>query len=87
MGEFESRSFKHRDTVKGFYLPENSQKLCEFDSTRRKIYEVRLYSLISFHDTVNSQNLETAKYIAHVIFMLNSVMKTHLTNKKAMDVN
>ena len=39
------------------------------------------YVYFNFSDetkTVNSHNLETANHIAHVIFVLHSVMKTHL---------
>ena len=40
-----------------------------------------------FHETVNSHKLETANHIAHVIFMLHSVMKTHLlTNQNARTI-
>ena len=43
-----------------------------------------MYSCFFFQETVNSHNMETANYIVHVIFVLNSVMKTYLlTNQNA----
>ena len=35
-----------------------------------------------FHKTVNSHNFETANHIAHIIFVLNRIMKTYLLSNQ-----
>ena len=91
LGEFESRSENTRDAVEGFHLLENSHKLC---LGFHQVMEARRTCFISFIKllfsvltkrktilearTVNSHNSETVNHIAHVIFVLQSAMKTHL---------
>ena len=73
LGEFESRSVKTRDAVKGFHLLKNSHKLCRgFQQTMEAqttcfISFIKLFSLLSKRKTiyevrtVNSHNSETIK--------------------------
>ena len=111
LGEFESGSVKTREAVDGFYLLEDSSKLCRgfhqamrarktcfisfiklifFVVTKRKtIYEARMYTLISFYETVNSYNLETANHIILTSFLCFTALwkhtcwpiKTHVLSK------
>ena len=54
-------------------------KIIIFHHNKEKDDVRRTYvSFNSFHETVNSHNLETAYHIAHIIFVLHSAMKTHL---------
>ena len=57
--------------------------------TRERRYTKRIYLYFNFFfDTVNSHSLETANHIAHIIFLLYSVMKTHLfINQNAHTIN
>lgn len=48
---------------------------------RMTIYEVRVYTF------VYSYNLETVNHITHVIFLLHSIMKTHLNEPENLLTN